>query len=71
MKDHVEQETDPRVTARRERHALIIESGGYPDRFDRTDLAADLRERFADLEAGTQTGTRVAVAGRLMLHRSF
>jgi len=71
MTDHAEQETDPLVAARRERHAQILESGGYPDRFERTDLAADIRERFGELEAGSQTEVRVSVAGRLMLHRSF
>jgi len=71
MTDHAEQETDPLVAARRERHALILESGGYPERFERSDLAADLRERFSELEPGVQTDVRVAVAGRLMLHRSF
>ncbi|HLF43107.1 MAG TPA: lysine--tRNA ligase [Acidimicrobiia bacterium] len=71
MTDHVEQEADPLVAARRERHALILESGGYPDRFERTDLAAGLRERFGELEPGSQTEVRVSVAGRLMLHRSF
>ena len=71
MTDHAEQETDPLVAARRERHALILETGGYPDRFDRSDLAADLRQRFSELEPGAQTEVRVSVAGRLMLHRSF
>jgi len=71
MTEHVEQETDPLVAARRARHAEILESGGYPDRFERTDLAADLRERFSGLEPGAQTEERVSVAGRLMLHRSF
>ena len=71
MTDHVEQETDPLVAARRERHAHILESGGYPDRYDRTDWAADLKERFADLEPGTHTEVETSVAGRLMLHRSF
>ncbi|MDP9495898.1 MAG: lysine--tRNA ligase, partial [Actinomycetota bacterium] len=71
MTEHVEQETDPLVAARRARHAQILASGGYPDRFERTDLAADLRERFSALEPGAQTEERVAVAGRLMLHRSF
>ena len=71
MTDHAEQETDPLVAARRERHASILEGGGYPDRFERSDLAVELRERFSDLEPGAQTEVRVSVAGRLMLHRSF
>jgi lysyl-tRNA synthetase class 2 len=71
MTDHAEQDTDPLVAARRERHAAILEAGGYPERFERSDLAADLRGRFPDLEPGTQTEVKASVAGRLMLHRSF
>jgi lysyl-tRNA synthetase class 2 len=71
MTDHADQETDPLVAARWERHAQILESGGYPDRFDRTHLASDIREKFADLAPGIQTEERATVAGRLMLHRSF
>ncbi|HET7846960.1 MAG TPA: lysine--tRNA ligase, partial [Acidimicrobiia bacterium] len=65
MTDHAEQDTDPLVAARRERHASILEAGGYPERFERSDLAADLRGRFPDLEPGTQTEVKVSVAGRL------
>lgn len=38
----------------------------YPFRFERTAMAADLQERHADLEPGSETGERVAVAGRLV-----
>jgi len=58
------------IEARRERHAAALERG-YPHRFERSDLAVELHERFADLEPASETETRVAVAGRLMLHRSF
>ena len=37
----------------------------YPPRFDRSDTAAELRERYADLAPDTRTGARVAVAGRV------
>src|SRR5207302_3190699 len=40
-----------------------------PYRFDRTDEAAGLRTRFAELGAGEETGVTVSVAGRLMLTR--
>ena len=40
-----------------------------PDRFDRTDLAADLHAAYDDLEAGAETGRVARVAGRLMLVR--
>ena len=59
------------IEARREKHDEVLEAGGYPDRYDRSDLAADLHNRFADLDPATETETRVSVAGRLMLHRSF
>lgn len=44
---------------------------GYeqPHRFEPDASAAGLAERFAGLDAGTETGTEVAVAGRLMLRR--
>ena len=48
-----------------------LESGGYPYRFQRTTTAADLHRRFEDLEPDTDSGERAAVAGRLMLQRSF
>ncbi len=37
----------------------------YPPRFDRTDTAADLHERYGDLEPDTRTGAEVRVAGRV------
>ncbi|MDP8937238.1 MAG: lysine--tRNA ligase [Actinomycetota bacterium] len=40
-----------------------------PYRFDRTDSAADLHQRFDFLDDGAETGTTVSVAGRLMLRR--
>jgi lysyl-tRNA synthetase class 2 len=43
----------------------------YPVRFERTALAADLHARHGGLEPGAATGEEVAVAGRVMLHRSF
>jgi lysyl-tRNA synthetase class 2 len=41
----------------------------YPYRFDRTATLGELRSEHAGLEAGAETETRVAVAGRLMLIR--
>ena len=40
-----------------------------PYRFDRTDEAASLQTRFAELGAGEETGLSTSVAGRLMLSR--
>jgi len=42
----------------------------YPVRFDRTHTAAQIHDRFRDLEPGSETSERASVAGRLMLKRS-
>ncbi len=62
------------LTARRLDKVSELEASGvdpYPVGFRRTDLTADVRERFASLDAGASTGLEVTVAGRIMLHRSF
>ena len=41
----------------------------YPYRFDRTHTLAEVRSLWGNLEAGTETDTEVAVAGRVMLKR--
>lgn len=56
---------------RRARHESVLAAGGYPHRFDRSNMAADLHETYEGLAPATQTEDRVSVAGRLMLHRSF
>ncbi len=57
--------------SRADRHQEVLAAGGYPYRFERSDLAADLQERHGHLEPETVTETRASVAGRLMLQRSF
>ncbi|HVW34186.1 MAG TPA: lysine--tRNA ligase [Acidimicrobiia bacterium] len=49
----------------------IRAAGGdpYPVRFDRDRTAASLHEEYGGLEAGTETGVTVRVAGRLLLKR--
>ena len=49
----------------------IREAGGdpYPVRFERDRTAASLHEEFGALEAGSETGVTVRVAGRLLLIR--
>ena len=69
MTDNPEQ-PDPLVATRRARHQSIMERGGYPTRFPRTDWAAEIADRY-DLGPGEHTGDVVSVAGRVMLHRSF
>ena len=71
MSEHDETTEYQLIEARRSKHEAVLSSGGYPHRFDRTDLAADLHSRFSDLEPAAVTDERVSVAGRLMLHRSF
>ena len=41
----------------------------YPHRFDRDHTVGEVRDQFADLEAGAETETVVRLAGRLMLKR--
>ncbi len=57
---------DPLVAARIAKHQEAVRVGDYPYRFDRTDLAAALHERFDDIDPGTETGVEATVAGRLM-----
>jgi lysyl-tRNA synthetase, class II len=71
MTNQSEGTQDRLVGERRDKHEAVLASGGYPHRFERSDLAADLQERYAALEPATDTEDRVTVAGRLMLHRSF
>ncbi len=63
--------TDSLIEGRREKHEAVMSGGGYPHRFERSHLAAELHETYTDLEPGTETTDRVTVAGRLMLQRSF
>ncbi len=49
----------------------VAGSIGFPTRYERTDLAADLHDRFEGLGAGEETDAVVSVAGRVMLLRSF
>ena len=42
-----------------------------PYRFERSDWAAGLQGRFAELGPGESTDVEVTVAGRVLLHRSF
>lgn len=69
MSDHTERPETP-GEGRREKHEAALAAGGYPHRFERSHLAAELHDRYS-LEPGTETSERVTVAGRLMLHRSF
>lgn len=71
MSENGETGEDRLIEARRHKHEQVLAAGGYPHRFERTHLAAELQERYADLGPEQETDDRVVVAGRLMLHRSF
>jgi lysyl-tRNA synthetase class 2 len=66
MSDDTGPQDDPLVSARIAKHKAVMSSGGYPYRFERTDLAGDLSARFPNLEPAAETGEEVTVAGRLM-----
>ena len=57
---------NPFVAARMAKHEDALRAGGYPYRFERTDLASALAEQYADLDPAAETGDVVTVAGRLM-----
>ncbi len=71
MSENGETGEDRLIERRRQKHDQIVAAGGYPHRFERTDLAGDLHRRYSDLGLEEETVDRVTVAGRLMLHRSF
>jgi lysyl-tRNA synthetase class 2 len=58
---------DTLISERRAKRDALRSMGidPYPSRFDRTDTAAALHERYADLVADTRTGAEVQVAGRV------
>jgi lysyl-tRNA synthetase class 2 len=61
----------PLTALRLAKHEAILEAGGYPFRFDRSDTAADLHERYPDIEPGSETEDEVRVAGRLLNTRDM
>jgi len=71
MSEQPETSEDRLIESRRAKHEAALASGDYPHRFERSHLAGELQDEYAGLEPGTETGDRVTVAGRLMLHRSF
>ena len=61
----------PLTAGRLSHHAEMLDNGGYPDRYDRTHLTGAILREFSGLGPGKVTEVEVAVAGRIMLHRSF
>nr|WP_258573284.1 bifunctional lysylphosphatidylglycerol synthetase/lysine--tRNA ligase LysX [Actinomadura parmotrematis] len=60
------------MRVRREKLDRLRESGidPYPVTFPRTATNAEIREKYPDLEPGTETGDKVGVTGRVMLIRN-
>ena len=60
------------MRVRREKYDRLVAAGvePYPLGFPRTATAAELRERFPDLEPDTATTEHVGVAGRVVLNRT-
>lgn len=71
MNERSDESEDRLIEGRRQKHDSALASGGYPRRFERTHLAADIHQAYSDLEPASETEDRVTVAGRLMLSRSF
>lgn len=69
MSDAASPLDENRLTAQRLGKVDALRASGaepYPFRFERSAYAADIHERFGDLDAGASTGERVTVAGRIM-----
>lgn len=64
-------ESNPLTRERLAKYRKATADGGFPYTFNRTDTAADLAERFPDLEPGASTGETVTIAGRLMNTREM
>ena len=55
----------PLTAGRLAKHQAKLAADGYPFRFERTALAADIHLDHGNLEAGAETGKVVTVAGRI------
>ena len=72
MSDETFDELPEQMRVRREKLDRLRESGidPYPVTFPRTATIAEIRAKHPDLEAGTETGEKVGVTGRVMLVRN-
>ena len=72
MSDDTFDELPEQMRVRREKLDRLRESGidPYPVTFPRTATIAEIRAKHPDLEAGTETGEKVGVTGRVMLVRN-
>ncbi|MEU8796263.1 bifunctional lysylphosphatidylglycerol synthetase/lysine--tRNA ligase LysX [Spirillospora sp. NPDC048819] len=72
MTDEIFDELPEQMRVRREKLDRLRESGvdPYPVTFPRTATIDEIREKYPDLEPGTETGDKVGVTGRVMLVRN-
>jgi lysyl-tRNA synthetase class 2 len=64
-------ESHPLTAARLAKYRQVMEDGGFPYSFERNATAADLHQRYGDLEPGAESGEHAIVAGRLMNTREM
>jgi lysyl-tRNA synthetase, class II len=71
VSDETYDDLPEQMRVRREKLDRIRESGidPYPVGFPRTATISEVREKYPDLEAGTETGEKVGITGRVMLSR--
>ncbi|HEY8481919.1 MAG TPA: bifunctional lysylphosphatidylglycerol synthetase/lysine--tRNA ligase LysX [Spirillospora sp.] len=72
MSDETFDQLPEQMRVRREKLDRLRASGidPYPVNFPRTATNAEIREKYPDLEPGTETGEKVGVTGRVMLLRN-
>ncbi|MEU5876905.1 bifunctional lysylphosphatidylglycerol synthetase/lysine--tRNA ligase LysX [Spirillospora sp. NPDC047279] len=72
MSDETYDDLPEQMRVRREKLDRLRESGidPYPVTFPRTATIAEVREKYPELEPGTETGDKVGVTGRVMLVRN-
>ena len=63
--DRLDLAAHPLTAGRLAKHQAILDGDGYPFRFERTALAAELATDYAHLNAGDESGATVTVAGRI------
>ncbi|MCK0439464.1 lysine--tRNA ligase [Gordonia alkaliphila] len=70
--DQTDDQTPEQLRIRREKRARMLDEGfeAYPVGVARTHTLAELRAQYGELEAGTETGVRVGVAGRVIFLRN-
>ncbi|MEW2356353.1 bifunctional lysylphosphatidylglycerol synthetase/lysine--tRNA ligase LysX [Spirillospora sp. NPDC029432] len=72
MSDETYDDLPEQMRVRREKLDRLRESGidPYPVTFPRTATIAEVREKYPELEPGTETGEKAGVTGRVMLIRN-